>query len=45
MVVGKKFLEKGLIEVQIRKNGQTTEISPGSVTGFVKDFLSENKAG
>ena len=42
VVIGKKFLEKGLIEIQLRKSGEVKEISPESITGFVQDFLSRN---
>jgi len=42
VVVGKKFLERGLIEVQLRKTGDTSDILPVDVTTYVQDFLSKN---
>jgi len=45
MVVGKKYLEKGLVEVQLRGTGEVTDIPPKKLSGFVKDFLAENIIG
>jgi len=45
MVVGKKFTEKNLVEVQLRKSGKTEEISPDKLPGFVRGFLKENVIG
>jgi prolyl-tRNA synthetase len=45
MVVGKKYLEKNLIEVQLRSTGEITDMQPEKLTGFVKDFLAENIIG
>jgi hypothetical protein len=45
MVVGKKYLEKNLIEVQLRSTGEITDMQPEKLTGFVKNFLAENIIG
>lgn len=45
MVVGKKYLEQNLIEVQLRSNGEVTDMPPEKLAGFVKDFLAENIIG
>jgi prolyl-tRNA synthetase len=45
MVVGKKYLEKKLVEVQLRSTGEITDMPPEKLAGFVKDFLAENIIG
>jgi prolyl-tRNA synthetase len=42
IVIGKKFMEKGLLEVQLRKSGKTETISPDNVTEYVREFLAKN---
>ncbi len=42
MILGKKFLEKELIEVQLRKDGKKFEINPEDIVKFVRDFISKN---
>jgi prolyl-tRNA synthetase len=45
MVVGKKFLQEKMVEVQLRSTGEARDISPEGLTGFVKEFLAENIIG
>jgi prolyl-tRNA synthetase len=45
MVVGKKFLEEKMVEVQLRRTGETVNIPPEGLAGFVKEFLAENIIG
>ncbi len=42
LVIGRKFLEKKLIEVQLRKNGETFELPLDGIVSFIKDFRSKN---
>jgi len=42
LVIGRKFLEKKLIEVQLRKNGDILEMPHDKILGFIKDFSSKN---
>ncbi len=45
MVVGKKFLEEKMVEVQLRRTGEVKEIPPEGLSGFVRKFLAENIIG
>jgi len=45
MVVGKKFLEKKMVEVQLRRTGEARDMPPEGLSGFVKEFLAENIIG
>ncbi len=42
LVIGRKFLEKKLIEVQLRKNGEMFELPLDEIVRFIKDFRSKN---
>jgi prolyl-tRNA synthetase len=42
IVLGRKYLDEGLIEVQLRKNGKQFEINPKDIVKFVKDFISSD---
>jgi len=42
LVIGRKFLEKKLIEVQLRKSGSISEVPLDEIVRFVKDFKSKN---
>lgn len=42
LVVGKKYIEKKLVEVQFRKSGDMLEVPLDGVVEFVKDFRSKN---
>ena len=41
VVVGKKFIENSLVEIQLRESGKTEEVSPSSIIKYVQDFLSK----
>jgi len=41
---GKKSLEKGIVEVKIRKTGEKKEIPPKELLSFVSDFLGREKS-
>lgn len=42
LVIGKKYIEKKLVEVQFRKSSDMLEISCDKIVEFVKDFRSKN---
>jgi len=42
LIIGRKFLEKKLIEVQLRKNGEMFELPLDEIIKFIKDFRSKN---
>jgi len=42
LVIGKKYLESKLIEIQFRKNDEKTELVPENILAFIKDFKSRN---
>ncbi len=41
-IVGKKFLDKKLIDVEYRKNGKKIELNVRSIPGFINEFKSAN---
>jgi prolyl-tRNA synthetase len=41
-VLGRKYLEEELIEIQLRKSGKQFEINPSDIVRFVKDFISRD---
>ncbi|MBB6482359.1 proline--tRNA ligase [Spirochaeta isovalerica] len=41
--IGRKSLEKGVLEIKIRKTGEKLEMSPDAVVSFVSDFLGREK--
>ncbi len=42
LVIGRKLLEKKLIEVQLRKTGEMFELPLDEIVRFIKDFRSKN---
>ena len=42
LVIGKKYLENKLVEVQFRKGGDMLEVPFDGIVEFVKDFKSKN---
>lgn len=42
LVIGRKYLEKKLVEVQFRKSGDMLEVPCDEIIEFVKDFKSKN---
>ncbi|MCK5567618.1 MAG: proline--tRNA ligase [Actinomycetia bacterium] len=42
LVIGKKYLESKMVEIQFRKNDEKTELVPENILSFIKDFKSKN---
>ncbi|MEE8324318.1 MAG: proline--tRNA ligase [Candidatus Humimicrobiaceae bacterium] len=42
LVIGKKYLETGMIEVQFRKDGKKTEMAIEEIVTFIEDFKTKN---
>ena len=42
LIIGRKFIEKKLIEVQLRKSGEIFELPLDEIVRFIKDFRSKN---
>lgn len=41
-VIGKKYLESKMIEIQFRKNDEKIGLAPENILAFIKDFKSKN---
>jgi len=42
LVIGKKYLDTGMIEVQFRKDGKKTEMAIEEIVSFIEDFKTKN---
>ena len=42
LVIGKKYLDTGMIEVQFRKDGKKTEMAIEEIVSFIEDFRTKN---
>ncbi len=42
LVIGKKYLDTGMIEVQFRKDGKKTEMAIEEIESFIEDFKTKN---
>jgi prolyl-tRNA synthetase len=42
LIIGKKYLDTGMIEVQFRKDGKKTEMTFGGIVPFIEDFKTKN---
>ena len=42
LVIGKKYLDTNMIEVQFRKGSKKTEMAPGDIVSFIEDFKTKN---
>ena len=44
LVIGKKYLDTKMIEVQFRKDGKKTEMALDDIVSFIEDFKTKNIA-
>ena len=42
LVIGKKYLDTGMIEVQFRKDGKKSEKALEEIVSFIEDFKTKN---
>jgi len=42
LIIGKKYLDTGMIEVQFRKDGKKTEMTFDGIVPFIEDFKTKN---
>ncbi len=42
LIIGKKYLDTGMIEVQFRKDGKKTEMTVDGIVPFIEDFKIKN---
>ncbi|MFC2159476.1 proline--tRNA ligase [Actinomycetota bacterium] len=42
LVIGKKYLDTGMIEIQFRKDGKKTEMPLDGIISFIEDFKTKN---